>query len=67
MHTVGSRLAADITAAERRIGEQQNQAMAGLTGMAAEIASAVLGKLVGSADGAQVARAVDEVAKAGKR
>lgn len=67
MHAVGGRLAADITAAERRIGEQQNQAMAGLTGMAAEIASAILGKLVGSADGAQVARAVDEAAKAGKR
>ncbi len=47
MHAVGSpkkkRLAADITAAERRIGEQQNQAMTGFDfGMAAEIASAIL-------------------------
>jgi len=67
MHTVSSRLAADITAAERRIGEQQAQALTGLTGMSAEIATAVLGKLVGSADGAQVARAVEAAAKAGKR
>lgn len=67
MHTVSSRLAADITAAERRIGEQQAQTMTGLTAMAAEIATAVLGKLVGSADGAQVARAVEAAAKAGKR
>ncbi len=67
MHEVSDRLGADIVAAERRIGEQRSQALDGLSGMSTEIASAVLGKLVGSADPAQVARAVDEAAKAGKR
>ena len=54
-------------AAERRIGEQRAQTLTGLAGMSAEIATAVLGKLAGTADPAQVARAVDEAAKAGKR
>ena len=66
LHEVADRLGADIVAAERRIGEQRSQTLAGLGSMSAEIASAVLGKLVGSADPAQVARAVDEAAKAGK-
>jgi len=59
-------LGAEIVAAEKRIGEQRTQALAGLGAMSTEIATAVLGKLVGSADPAQVARAVDEAAKAGK-
>lgn len=67
MHEIGDRLGADIAAAERRIDDQRSQALAGLTGMSAEIASAVLGRLVGPADSAQVTRAVDEAAKAGKR
>lgn len=66
LHEVGDRLAGDITAAERRIGEQRTQALAGLGSMSTDIATAVMGKLVGSADPAQVARAVDEAAKAGK-
>ncbi|NDH60909.1 MAG: ATPase [Alphaproteobacteria bacterium] len=66
LHEVADRLGADIVAAERRIGEQRSQTLAGLGSMSTEIASAVLGKLVGSADLAQVARAVDEAAKAGK-
>ncbi len=67
LHEVGDRLGADIVAAERRIGEQRAQALTGLAGMSAEIATAVLGKLAGTADPAQVARAVDDAAKAGKR
>jgi len=67
LHEVSDRLGADIVAAERRIGEQRAQALTGLAGMSAEIATAVLGKLAGTADPAQVARAVDEAAKAGKR
>ncbi|WP_421994237.1 hypothetical protein [Reyranella sp.] len=66
MHEIADKLAADIAAAERRIADQRNQAMAGLTGMSAEIASAVMSKLVGPADAAQVANAVDAAAKAGK-
>ena len=66
MHEVSDRLGADIVAAEKRIGEQRTQALAGLGAMSSEIATAVMGKLVGSADPAQVARAVDEAAKAGK-
>ncbi len=66
LHEVSDRLGADIVAAERRIGEQRTQALAGLGTMSSEIATAVMGKLVGSADPAQVARAVDEAAKAGK-
>ena len=66
LHEVSDRLGADIVAAEKRIGEQRTQALAGLGSMSTEIATAVLGKLVGSSDPAQVARAVDEAAKAGK-
>lgn len=66
MHEIGDRLAGEIAEAEQRIGVQRNQALAELTGMSAEIATAVLSKLIGSADSAQVARAVDEAAKAGK-
>lgn len=65
MHEIGDRLAAEIGEAEQRIGLQRNQAMAGLAGMSTEIATAVLSKLVGSPEPAQVARAVDEAAKAG--
>lgn len=67
LHEVGDRLAGEIAAAERRIGDQKTQALTGLTQMAAEITTAVIGKLAGSVDQAQVARAVDEAAKAGKR
>ena len=66
MHEIADKLAADIAAAERRIADQRDQAMASLTGMSAEIASALMAKLVGSADAAQVASAVDQAAKAGK-
>lgn len=66
LHEVSDRLGADIVAAERRIGEQRAQTLTGLASMSAEIATAVLGKLAGTADPAQVARAVDEAAKAGK-
>lgn len=66
MHEIGDRLAAEIGEAEQRIGVQRTQALAGLTGMSAEIATAVLSKLVGSTDAAQVSRAVDAAAKAGK-
>ena len=66
LHEVSDRLGADIVAAEKRIGEQRTQALAGLSSMSTDIATAVMGKLVGSADPAQVARAVDEAAKAGK-
>ena len=66
LHEVGERLAGDIAAAERRIGEQRTQTLAGLASMSTDIATAVLGKLGGSSDPAQVARAVDEAAKAGK-
>ena len=61
-----TRYTTEIVAAEKRIGEQRTQTLAGLGNMSTEIATAVLGKLVGSADPAQVARAVDEAAKAGK-
>ncbi len=67
MHEIGDKLAADITAAEKRIADQRSQAMTGLTGMSAEIATAVLGKLVGPADAGQVGRAVEAAAKAGTR
>jgi F-type H+-transporting ATPase subunit b len=67
MHEIGDKLAAEIGEAERRIAEQRSQALAGLTGMSTEIASAVLTRLVGSADAGQVAQAVDAAAKAGNR
>ncbi len=67
LHEVGERLGADIAAAERRIGEQRTQALDGLIGMSTDIATAVLGKLVGSVDPAQVTQAVGEAVKAGKR
>jgi len=66
MHELGDKLAATISEAELRIAEQRTQAIAGLSGMSTEIASAVLSKLVGSADAAQVARAVEAATKAGK-
>ncbi len=67
MHAVGTRLAADITAAERRIDAQQVEALSGLKAMAADLVTSILDKLVGSADGAQVSRAVDDAAKAVRR
>lgn len=67
MHEIADRLAGEITAAERRIGEQRSQTLSGLTGMSAEIATAVLTRLVGSADAGAVAQAVDQAAKAGSR
>ena len=66
MHELGDKLAASIAEAELRIAEQRTQAITGLSGMSSEIASAVLSKLVGSADAAQVARAVEAATKAGK-
>ena len=66
MHEIGDKLAATIAEAELRIGQQRTQAMSGLAGMSSEIASAVLSKLVGPADAAQVARAVEAATKAGK-
>jgi F-type H+-transporting ATPase subunit b len=66
LHELGDKLAATISEAELRIGQQRTQAISGLAGMSSEIASAVLAKLVGSADAAQVARAVDAATKAGK-
>ena len=66
LHELGDKLAATISEAELRIAEQRTQAIAGLSGMSSEIASAVLSKLVGSADPAQVARAVEAATKAGK-
>lgn len=67
MHEIADRLAGEITAAERRIGEQRSQTLSGLTSMSAEIATAVLTRLVGSADAGAVAQAVDQAAKAGSR
>lgn len=67
MHEIGEKLAAEIGEAERRIAEQRAQALSGLTGMSNEIASAVLTRLVGSADAGQVSRAVEAAAKAGNR
>ena len=66
MHELGDKLAASIAEAELRIAQQRTQAISGLSGMSSEIATAVLSKLVGSADAAQVARAVDAATKAGK-
>lgn len=66
MQELGDKLAATIAEAELRIGQQRTQAMSGLAGMSSEIASAVLSKLVGPADAAQVARAVEAATKAGK-
>ena len=66
MHELGDKLAASIAEAELRIAEQRTQAIAGLSGMSSEIATAVLSKLVGSADATQVARAVEAATKAGK-
>ena len=66
LHEIGDRLAATISEAELRIAQQKTNAIAGLSGMSSEIASAVLSKLVGSADAAQVARAVEAATKAGK-
>lgn len=66
MHELGDKLAASIAEAELRIAQQRTQAMSGLSGMSSEIATAVLSKLVGSADAAQVARAVESATKAGK-
>lgn len=66
MHELGDKLAASIAEAELRIAEQRTKAIAGLSGMSSEIATAVLSKLVGSADATQVARAVEAATKAGK-
>jgi len=67
LNAVGSKLAETIAAAERRIGEQRLQALDGLTSLATEITTSILGKLVGAADGGQVtakvAAAVDDVRK----
>jgi F-type H+-transporting ATPase subunit b len=67
MHAVGTRLAADITAAERRIDAQQVEILSGLKTMAGELVTSILSKLGGSADATQVARAVDDAAKEAKR
>jgi F-type H+-transporting ATPase subunit b len=61
LHKVGDRLAGEITAAEGRIDAQKAQALSGLTTLSTEIATSILGKLVGSVDNGKVA---DKVAQA---
>lgn len=58
------RLAAETTAAERRIGEAKNQALAGLRAVAIDIARATTRKLVGvEIDEGAASAAVDQVMK----
>jgi F-type H+-transporting ATPase subunit b len=67
MQAVSTRLGADIAAAERRIDAQKVEALSELKTMAGELVASILDRLVGSADRAQVSRAVDDAAKAVRR
>jgi F-type H+-transporting ATPase subunit b len=64
---VTDRIAAQLTAAERRIAEARAAAMASVTTMAAEVAQAAFARLTGaSADPDQVRQAVDSALKGGR-
>lgn len=65
--TLGEKLAGQIGEAERRIAEQRAQALAGLSSLATEITSSVLGKLVGNVDGTQVAAKVAEAVETARK
>jgi len=67
LHTLAEKLAGTIAAAERRIEEQRVQALTGLAALATEISTSILDKLVGTADGAQVAAKVAAAVEAAKR
>jgi F-type H+-transporting ATPase subunit b len=65
---VGTRIGAEIAAAEGRIAEAREAAMGNVRSMAVEVAEAVFGKLVGAkADQARLAAAVDTALKGGTR
>jgi F-type H+-transporting ATPase subunit b len=63
---VADRIAAELAAAERRIGEARTAAMANVRSMAAEVAQAAFAKLVGApVDPGKVSAAVDRALKGG--
>ena len=63
---VAERMAAEVAAAESRIGQARAAALAGVGAMAADVAQSVFAKLVGApADPARLAAAVDATLKRG--